>query len=420
MPARLDADRTGGSGSRPVADVQRRTVTVLATSQMLGGIGVASGIAVGGLLAEQVSGSTALSGLASTATVLGAALVAMPLARLTATTGRRRGLTVGWGLGAVGAGTVLAGAVLALFPLLLGGMLLFGAATAANLQARFAATDLAVPAARARSLGLVVWATTVGAVLGPNLTGPGARTAALLGLPDLAGPFVFSVAAFTLGALVIAVLLRPDPLLLARATRGAEVEISAPPRVRAALTVVRRSPRATLGLAAVVLAHTVMVAVMTMTPVHMSHGGAALTVVGLVISGHIAGMYALSPLVGWAADRLGRVPVLLGGQVVLLAALGLSGLASDSPAALGGGLFLLGLGWSGALVAGSTLLSEAVPVAHRPGVQGTSDLLMNLAGAGGGAASGVLLGWVGYGGLAAVATVLLVPVPVLALRRRVG
>lgn len=401
---------------------QRRTVRTLVASQVLGGVGVASGIAVGGLLAEDVSGSTALAGLAQTGTVLGAALLALPMARLMSARGRRPGLAVGYLAGALGAGLMVTSAVLEVFALLLAGALLFGGATASGLQARFAATDLAAPGRRSTALSTVVWATTVGVVLGPNLAGPGAALARVFGLPELAGPLLFSVVAFLVGAVVVAVSLRPDPLLEARRLRG---DAGTRPRratLGESLAVVRSSSYAVLALLAVALAHTVMVAVMVMTPVHMVHGGASLEAVGLVISAHVAGMYALSPLVGWLADRVGRVPVLVGAQAVLLAAVTLAGTSgAGSSAALAVGLFLLGLGWSGALVAGSTLLSESVPEATRPGVQGASDFVMGMCGAAGGALAGVVVGVWSFGLLTALAAALVVPVLVAAaLGRRVA
>src|SRR6266545_2571860 len=190
------------------AAVQRRTVRVLVGSQVLGGVGVSIGFAVGALLAEQISGSATLAGLATTASVLGSALAAVPLSRLMAVRGRRPGLALGYLIGAAGASLAAVAAALDAYWLLLVGMCLFGSSTTANLQARYAATDLAVPARRARALGTVVWATTIGAVAGPNLSDPAGRTAEVLGLPALAGPFVWSGLAFVGGSLVVLALLR--------------------------------------------------------------------------------------------------------------------------------------------------------------------------------------------------------------------
>jgi predicted MFS family arabinose efflux permease len=253
-------------------------------------------------------------------------------------------------------------------------------------------------------------------VTGPNLTGPGARVAALLGLPELAGVFVFSTAAFTLAGAAVALALRPDPLLLARGGSGGPAVGSRRGGLRTGLAAVAASPTATLALAGIALSHGVMVMIMTMTPVHMSHGGAALSVVGLTISLHIAGMYALSPVVGQLADRFGRIPVLLSGQVILLTAAAVSASAGHDETLLVTGLVLLGLGWSFAVVSGSALLAESVGTEAKPGAQGTSDLLMNLAGAGCGAASGALLALVGFTGLNTLAAALTVPVFLLALR----
>ncbi|WP_414169633.1 MFS transporter [Streptoverticillium reticulum] len=405
----------------PKAAVQRRTLRVLMSAQVVAGVGMGSMISSGGLLVEHLSGSQATAGLATTLATLGAALLSVPLAALSRARGRRTGLGAGWLIAAAGALTVPLAAGAGLLPVTLLGMLLIGAASAANLQSRYAATDLAEPRARAGALSLVVWSTTLGSVLGPNLSGPGAVLARPLGLPDAAGTFVFSVVAFLLGWLIIHTGLRPDPLLLAQ-----EQEQPAPSapherkegfaaRMRTALRHVAASPAALTGLAALVLGHAVMVSVMTMTPVHLAHEGASLSIVGLTVSLHVAGMYALSPLVGRAADRFGRVPVILLGQVVYVAATLLAGTAGNRQWAVAAGLFLLGAGWSCATVAGSTLLSESVDAAHRPEVQGMSDTLMNLVGAAGGALSGALTAVYGYGGLNAAAAVLALPVGALAL-----
>lgn len=408
----------GVTAGVPVAAVQRRTLRVLIATQVLGGVGVALGVAVGSLLAADVFGSPALAGLAQTSVVLGAAIAALPMSRLMAARGRRPGLAVGYVTGAVGAVTAVVAAAVGAPWLLLPGLLLFGASTAANLQARYAATDLADPHHRSRALATVVWATTVGAVAGPNLAAPAGAFARALGLPDLTGAFLCSAAVFLLAGAVLLALLRPDPLVLARTRAGRPGRAGAPRRAaRTALRAIADSPAATLGLAAVALSHTVMVSVMVMTPVHMHAGGAELRVVGLVISVHVAGMYALSPVVGWLADHVGRVPVVLGGQVVLLAALLVAGTApSRGSLQLGVGLFLLGLGWSCGLVAGSTLLAESVPDAIRPAVQGTADLVMGLCAAAGGALAGVVVALLGYAALAATAALLLVPVTLLLVR----
>lgn len=404
-----------------VRAVQRRTLVLLVAAQIVGGLGTGAAISVGAVLAFRLSGSEQWSGLAGTMMTLGAGLLAIPLARLAASRGRRISLGVGWAIATAGALVTLAAAVASSFPLFLAGLLLFGAGSATNLQSRYAATDLSPTGSRARHLSLVVWSTTVGAVLGPNLTGPGEAVGRFLDIPPIAGPFVFSAAGFAAATVVIATLMRPDPLLTAHAIRPEAAAATEPAMAkvrRSAWHALWRTPGATVALSAVVLGHGVMVAVMTMTPVQMTHHGAELELIGLTISLHIAGMYALSPVFGWLADRLGRRPVIVVGQLLLIAAATVAGTAGDSTPRLMAGLILLGLGWSAGLVAGSTLLAESVPDDDRPAAQGASDLLMNLVGAAGGGLSGVVLGLQGYGGLNAIAVLLVLPTLALLMAER--
>ena len=408
------------------AGVQRRTLSVLSAGVALGGLGVTVGLTVGGLLARDVAGSDAAAGLGLTASVLGAAVIAVPLARVSDRAGRRAGLALGYGIALVGALLVVAAAALSSLPVLLAGLFLFGAATTSGLQARYAAADLAEPERRGRALSLVVWATTVGSVLGPNLVGPGDALGRALGLPALGGAFLLPIVVFAVVALGALALLRPDPLLLAR--RLAAVDGPAPlgPRLgtREALAAVWATPGGRLGLSAVVVSHAVMVGLMVMTPVHMGAGhlddggaGAAVTtlrVIGLVISVHVAGMYLFSPVVGWLADRAGRsTTVALGGGLLLLAALVAGTAPSGAAVQLGIGLFLLGLGWSCGLVAGSTMVTEAVSADVRPTAQGATDLLMGLGAAVAGAVGGPLLALGGFGLVAVVAAALVVPLVVV-------
>jgi MFS family permease len=305
--------------------------------------------------------------------------------------------------------------------LVLAGMALFGVSSATNLQARYAATDLALPRHRARALATVVWATTVGAVAGPNLMSPSADLALDVGLPRYAGPFGWSVLAFALASALLLVALRPDPMRVAQEQhRAGGIEMRRA-SVRESLGAVRSSPRAALGLASIAVSHTAMVAVMVMTPVHMHDSGMdSLELIGLVISIHVAGMYAFSPLVGWLTDRVGEVRTVLAGLVVLLAAAACAGTAGpDGRVQLGAGLLLLGLGWSLGLISGSTLLSESVPGDVRTGVQGAADLVMGLAGAGGGALAGVVVGSAGYGVLNLLVGALVLVVASAAIGTRV-
>ncbi|WP_412544483.1 MFS transporter [Longispora sp. K20-0274] len=433
-------------------------------TNVIGGVGVAIGIAVGALLTARLTGGPGLSGLAQSGAVVGGALLAIPMTRIMNRAGRRPGLLLGYSVGTVGALLVVAAAVYESGPLAFLGMFCFGGSTAANLQARYAAVDLADPARRGWQLSIVVWATTIGSVAGPNLSRP---ADVLLrrywaDLPELAGPFVFSALAFLLAGLLIWVLLRPDPLLVARelaapvlagVPAGSEAGVApaavggAPPGpraasasvepagdvpavvverrfgMRAAFRLVTAIPAARLGLAATAVGHLVMVGVMSMTPIYIGQTpgidhGDVLSIVGIVLSLHIAGMYALSPLVGLATDRFGRRPVILTGLGLLLAACAIAGTADHGTPQLAAGLFTLGLGWSCTMIGGSTLLVESVPVARRPATQGLSDLVMGLSGAGAGALGGVVVQLAGYPVLAMLAAACAVPVVALALRVR--
>ncbi|MFJ9828298.1 MFS transporter [Streptomyces sp. NPDC101160] len=400
--------------------LRRRIQAVLIATQILGGLGIAIGVALAAVLAKEVSGTEALSGLASTATVAGPALLAMPLASLMGRRGRRAGLVLAYLVGALGAGVAVLGAVVDSFPVLLLGLVGFGAGSSANLAARFAAADLAEPDRRARAISTVVWATTIGAVLGPNVAAPAGESVAGLGIPVAAGPFVWASGVFVFAAAMVALLLRPDPLLTARALAGPEEAAAADSRsLKAGLRAVRASSRARLALVTVAGSHTAMVSIMSMTPVALSHHGADIRMIGLVISGHIAGMYAFSPVMGWLSDRLGRLSVIgLAVALIAVAALlaGTSG-ASHGQTALG--LFVLGLGWSAGLVSGSALLTDSVPQAARAAVQGLSDFIMNTSAGLGGLAAGLIVSQAGYGWLNLVAACLLVPMTLLAVRRGV-
>lgn len=411
-----------------VTRAQRRTLTVLLISQVLSGVGTAIGLSIGALLVARLAGGPGVSGLAQSAVTVGAALFALPVARLMQTRGRRPGLILAYGLGAVGGVVVVGATTFGSVPLAIAGLFLFGGGIAAGLQSRFAAIDLSPVQHRGRHMSLVVWATTIGAVAGPNLAAPADAALRPYGVAELAGPFVFSAAAYLVIVLLLLFGLRPDPLLLARrvAGEGAGEAPTGGRALRQAYREIRRRPAALFGLLAVVVGHAVMLAVMVMTPVHIDQAlrhaeadvshGAVLVVVGFVISLHVAGMYALSPLTGYAADRFGRRPVILVGAGLLLAACALAGLAGDRVPLLTVGLVLLGLGWSCTMVAGSTLLSESVPESVRPSAQGLSDLAMGLGGATAGAVAGVVVEIGGYPVLNVVAALILVPLLVLAVR----
>jgi MFS family permease len=391
---------------RDLEVLQQRVRRILITGQVMAGLGMGATLSMGAILASRLSGSEAWSGMAATMSTLGAALAAVPLARLAGRSGRRISLFTGALLAASGAIVTIVSTMVAFFPLLLLGLALIGVGTAVNLQSRFAATDIANDRTRARDLSLVVWATTVGAVSGPNLITPGEALGSFLGLPELAGPFVFTLAAQTLAAVVYFVGLRPDPLLLAR-------ELARDPNGAGAKSFgpsVDNVVVARTAIISIALSHATMVAVMAMTPVHLVHHGASLAIVGFTISLHIAGMYALAPVFGILSDRIGRIPTILVGQVILLASLLFTGFGSENELAVVIGLVLLGLGWSAATVAGSTLLSESTIIEKRAARQGVSDLVMSGAGAAGGALAGVVLAFLGYSGLSFVALALVASV----------
>jgi MFS family permease len=398
--------------------VQRRTVGVLSGSVALAGLGVTVGITVGGLLARDVAGTDSAAGLGTTAGVLGAAVLAVPLARISDRSGRRAGLAAGYAVAVIGAVITVAAAWMSSLVLLVVGLFAFGAATACGLQARYAAADLASPARRGRDLSLVVWATTVGSVLGPNLAGPGADLGRALGFPALGGGFAVSAVAFAVVAAALLLLLRPDPLLLARRLGGGDGRPGPRQATGAAVRAVWASPAGRLGLTSVVVSHSVMVGVMVMTPVHMGHAGGSegttLRIIGLVISVHVAGMYLFSPVVGILADRAGRTTTVAVGGVLLLAAAALAGTAAPGAAVqLGVGLFLLGLGWSCGLIAGSTLVTESVGQDLRPTAQGGTDLLMGLSAALAGVVGGPLLAVGGFGLVTGVSAALVLPLAVV-------
>ena len=387
---------------RELEVLQLRVRRILILGQVMAGLGMGATLSMGAILASRLSGSEAWSGMAATMSTLGAALAAVPLARLAGRSGRRISLFTGALLAASGAVITIVSTMVAFFPLLLVGLALIGVGTAVNLQSRFAATDIANDRTRSRDLSLVVWATTVGAVSGPNLITPGEAVGSFLGLPELAGPFVFTLAAQTLAAVVYFVGLRPDPLLLAR-------ELARDPNSAGAKSLgpsVDNLVVARTAIISIALSHATMVSVMAMTPVHLVNHGASLAIVGFTISLHIAGMYALAPVFGMLSDRVGRIPTILVGQVILLGSLMFTGFGSENELAVVIGLVLLGLGWSAATVAGSTLLSESTVIEKRAARQGVSDLVMSGSGAAGGALAGVVLAFLGYSGLSFVALLL--------------
>ncbi|MFB9071313.1 MFS transporter [Citricoccus parietis] len=448
----------GAAASEPLADpallpraraAQRGAVRVLGTAQVFSGLGNGATLSLGSILAVDLSGAESSAGFANTALTLGSAVVSIPLAGVAARRGRRVALGLGLAAGLVGQALMVAAVLGRSFPLLLLGAFLVGFAAAVNLQARFAVTDLSEPRRRGRDLSVVVWAVTVGAVLGPNMVGPGAVLAGWLGIHAHAGPFLISAAGMAAGAAIILTGLRPDPLLLRRELeiallkgplrRGAPARGNRPgptpaghpggavPRRggsgaagwSAGWRIVRAQPTALAAVVAVASAHAAMVGLMSMTPLHLQHeAGVAshelgmhpdtVVLIGFTLSLHVAGMYALSRVMGILSDRFGPARVAGAGLAMLLAAAGLTGLFPHVHAAVVLGLVVLGLGWSAATVAGSTLLVAALRPADRVPAQGFSDAVMSLAAAAGSLAAGPLMGGLGFAGLSAVLAVLVV------------
>ncbi|MGI5458675.1 MFS transporter [Streptomyces sp. CA-249302] len=392
-------DTAAGTPAGPEA--QRRVLAVLVSSQILSGAGLAAGITVGALLAQDMLGSTDLAGLPSALFTAGSALAAVTIGRISQARGRRPGLAAGYLTGAVGSAGVIAAAVADNPVLLFIALFVYGAGTATNLQARYAGADLAEPAHRARAVSTVLVATTLGGVVGPNLAAPTGHLADTLGIPTLAGPFLLSGTAYALAALVLAVWLRPDPLLLARSldlrqraeankTDGTDATpTSAPVRTR--------GPGLMPGALTMILTQLVMTAIMTMTPVHMHDHGHGTAASGLVIAIHVGAMYLPSPLTGWLVDRYGPVKIAAASGVTLLAA-GVTAAAApaDSVALLALALALLGLGWNLGLVSGTAMITDAVPPATRARTQGLVDVSIAIAGATGGLTSGLVVSAAGY------------------------
>jgi len=408
-------------------DIQRRTIAVLIITQVIGTVGVGIAPSIGVLLAGQVTDDEAWAGLARTASTLEAAVFGLPLGTVAARWGRRVALSAGWWIAAAGSALLVAAAQWSLVVPLFIGLFLIGVGTAASLQARFAATDLAEPHHKGRALALAVWVGTLGSVLGPNLGVPGEIIGSATGLTVFAAAFLIAAGCLAVAGTVVSIWLRPDPLL----TLTGEREQPSPQarrrgsrarggRIRAVLTEMRTNRAARYALIAVVTAQVVMVSVMTMTPVHVEHQGGSVTIIGISISLHILGMYALSPVVGWIADRFGHRATIAAGLLIFLASLLIGAVRPDGIPWIIASLILLGIGWSFVNVAGSVLFSAAVTDETRAASQGGVDALSNLFGATAAFGAGPLLAVSGFSTLSLIAVAVLVPLAVLTIRRAAG
>ncbi|WP_404285308.1 MFS transporter [Glutamicibacter arilaitensis] len=404
----------GTLDEQQVQRIRRKSISVLAAGQILGGLGGGATLTLGSLLIVSISGLDSLAGMAATMNTLGAALMAIPLALMAQKHGRRISLSSGALLAASGVVVIIAAAFLNFWPLLMLGMLVLGTGAAMNLQSRFAATDLSTKATRGRDLSVVVWSTTIGAVIGPNLFEPGEVIAKYIDLPPYTGGFLIAMCAQLAGALVYWIGLRPDPLRVAQRQALSRAG-SGQPR-RGGWHILRTSMPARRAVLTVALSHMYMVSMMSMTPIHMQHHGATLTLIGFTISMHVAGMYALSPVFGWLTDKCGSRVIILVGQALLITASILVWTNSADHVVTTIALLCLGLGWSASTVAGSTMISGAVGINERPQLQGTSDLCMSLAGVLGGLCAGPILAAIGFQGLALVLLALAVIMSMLNIK----
>ncbi len=372
----------------------RRSLAVVVCSQIFGGAGLAAGVTVGALLAQQMVGGDSIAGLPAALFTLGSALAAYSVGRLTQRSGRRLGLASGFLVGAVGAGGIVVAAVADNPVLLFTSMFVYGAGTATNLQARYAGTDLAPAQSRATAVSIAMVSTTFGAVAGPNLVGPLGDLAESLGIPALAGPFLLAAVAYGLAALVLFVFLRPDPFVVARMLAEEPAYDVVPAEEAMAETTPRPAygSGVLVGATVMVLTQVAMVAIMTMTPVQMRHHHHSLGEVGFVIGMHIGAMYLPSLVTGRLVDRVGRLPMAVAAAVTLLAAGLVAGLSpGDSMPLLTVALVLLGLGWNFGLISGTALIVDSTPVETRARTQGSVDVLIAISGAGGGALSGMVV-----------------------------
>lgn len=396
--------------------IYKRTLIVVVFSQILGGLGLAAGVTVGALLAQEMLGSTSLAGLPSALFTLGSAGAALIVGRLSQRLGRRAGLSFGYLTGAVGGAGIIFAAIMDNPVLLFLSLFIYGSGMSTNLQARYAGTDLARPERRGQAVSTVLVATTFGAVAGPNLVGVMGNVADSIGIPELAGPFLLSIGAYGLAAAVLLIFLRPDPLLFAR--QAAEATASTTSRVVSASAFALQRRGVALGASVMVVTQVVMVGIMTMTPIHMHDHGHGLSATGLVIAIHVAGMFLPSPVTGYLVDRIGRIPLMIAAGITLPAAGIVAALApTDSVAVLSIALGLLGLGWNFGLVSGTAMITDATPLETRASTQGTVDVCVALSGAGGGVLSGVVVATFSYTVLSLVGGVLalaLVPIIVMA------
>ncbi len=396
------------------AAIQRRVLRVLFLSQIFGSAGVSVAVSVGGRFVSDITNGSTWGGTSSAAVTFGGAIAGLMLSGLMRQRGRRPGLSAGYVLSILGGLTVVAGIERSSLAVFLFGSLFFGVGQGTNLLARYAAADLAIPLERAQAMSLLMFGSTFGAVLSLVLVEPLRDLGERAGFVDYSGPYLFAIALLVLAFVNTTLRLKPDPLRLAGGVSPTAKRFQVP-NIAQAVSVIRESRLATLGLTSMIVAQTAMVAIMTMTPVHMKehgHDGTSSYVIAL----HVVGMYGLAPLVGRLSDRRGRLNVIVLGAAVMVASTVVSAAAGARPSMLFVGLFLLGLGWSGAMISGTALLTENVPASEKVAVQGSADLLMSLSGGTAAFASGFIKQALEYHYLSMIGTVATFALLVYALR----
>ncbi|MDQ0428719.1 MFS family permease [Planomicrobium stackebrandtii] len=404
-----------------VKALYRRTLWIVVLSQIFGGAGLAAGVTVGALLAQDMLGTDRFAGAPVALFTLGSAAAALIIGRLSQRFSRRTGLASGFLAGGIGAVGVVMAAISSNVILLFASLLVYGAGTATNLQARYAGTDLADAAQRGTAISIALVSTTFGAFAGPNLVGVMGRFAESNGIPALAGPFLLAAAAYILAGLVLLIFLRPDPLLVSKALTAHEqnLKVNTPETEMDQFPINKKG--IVLGAAVMVLTQLIMFAIMTMTPIHMGRYGHDLEAVGLVIGIHIAAMYLPSIVTGVLVDKLGRIVMTAAAGVTFMAAGIVAALApSDSLLVLIVALALLGLGWNFGLISGTTLIVDSTHPSTRAKTQGTVDVLVALAGATGGGISGMVMAQTSYAAMSLVGGFLalaLIPVVLWSTRK---
>lgn len=391
--------------------VRRRLAATLFGGAALGTTGYIAAVTVAGLAVEEITGRATLAGLPGAVAILGTAAGTSLLTQRVAERGRRPGLVIGYTLGAAGAAAAVAAVVGASLWLLLAGMAIMGLGHASNQLARYTGAELFAPERRASALSLIVWAGTIGSVLGPVLLEPGGALSTSHGYSELAGGFIVTFGFMAAAALLYLLALRPDPASLAFDGPA----FSGKPAFGDAF----RRPHVKVALAALVSAQVVMVLIMTATPLHIRHHGFDLGIVGLVMSAHTLGMFAFSPLTGRLADRIGRYRTVLAGLTILGVSAVLAAVApSTSTSVLLFALFLLGLGWNFGFVAGSALLTVGFSPELRARLQGRADSITWSSSAAASLTSGMLFELTDYRLLSLAGLALLVVPLAIVIRHR--